>query len=493
VGAGTHLRLRTEIEDLGDSTPGALQSIDPPTQLPIPPVPLRIIIPNQRRARRKCCQLVFQLARQGSQLRAAFAYRRVEHRDHILWINNSSEGTFMPVGSNDYRVLPSGERFAFGRARREMLCMRIAQVSPLVESVPPRLYGGTERVVSILSEALVRLGHEVTVYASGDSVTSARLIPVIPEALRLGGQGCDHVPSTMLMLERVLERITEYDVVHWHVDYVHFPYCLNSPIASLTTLHNRLDQPQHMAFYERFSTVPVVSISDAQRAPLPRVSWVGTVHHGLPVDLYRYGDGGDYLVFLGRMSPEKRPDRAIEIARRAGQRLIMAAKIDAKDREYFDREIAPLLARSPHVEFIGEVGDREKEALLRSARALLFPIDWPEPFGLVMLESIACGTPVIGFACGSVPEIIDNEVTGFIVSTVEEAVDAVRAVGRLDRRACRRQFEERFSDERMARDYLEIYQELTLAKRDGAIRPDFRRAFHHAEQQAILPLEGTTP
>jgi glycosyltransferase involved in cell wall biosynthesis len=335
--------------------------------------------------------------------------------------------------------------------------MRIAQVAPLFESVPPRLYGGTERVVSSLTEALVRRGHEVTLFASGDSVTRARLVPCWPRALRLG---CDiqlsQVPH-LLEMEQVFHRHAEFDVLHFHTDLLHFPLARRHAVPHVTTLHGRLDIPDLDPLIREFGEIPLVSISDAQRAPLAWANWQATVYHGLPLDSYPFHPGpGSYLAFLGRLSPEKRCDRAIEIARRVGLPLRIAAKVDPADRAYFEERIKPLLS-APGVEYLGEIGEREKGEFLGQAIALLFPIDWPEPFGLVMIEAMACGTPVVAFRHGSVPEVIAPGVTGFIVDDLDEAVRATVAAAGLDRRRCRQCFEQRFTDTRMAQDYLAIY------------------------------------
>lgn len=344
--------------------------------------------------------------------------------------------------------------------------MHIAQVSPLYESVPPKGYGGTERVVSYLTEELVRQGHQVTLFASGDSVTRARLVPACPSSLRLNPSCVDQLAHHLVMFETVFRMRDEFDLIHFHVDYLHFPWSRRSTVPQLTTLHGRLDIPDLQPVYAEFTEMPVVSISHAQRAPLPDADWIGTVHHGLPRNLYTFRPRpGGYLAFVGRISPEKGADRAIRIARAAGLPLKIAAKVDAADREYFRSTVRPLLRGACDVEFIGEVGEREKNELLGQALALLFPIDWPEPFGLVMIEAMACGTPVIAFPGGSVAEIMEDGVTGFVVQTVEEAVRAVARVPSLDRRRCREVFERRFTAERMAWDYVRLYERVVRRPR----------------------------
>lgn len=347
--------------------------------------------------------------------------------------------------------------------------MRIAQVAPLYESVPPRMYGGTERVVSYLTEELVRQGHKVTLFASGDSQTRARLISPCSRSLRLDAAVSDPLAHHMVLLDQVLEHDHEFDVIHYHTNYLHFPGARRARAPHVTTLHGRLDLPDLIPLYHRFSDEPVVSISDDQRRPLPQANWQGTVYHGLPEDLCTFhpraaSPAGDYLAFIGRFSPEKRPDRAIEIARRCGKHLKLAAKVDDSDREYFERVVRPLLDE-PGVEFVNEIGEDEKDSFLGNAAALLFPIDWPEPFGLAMIEALACGTPVVAWECGSVPEVIDHRETGFICNSIEEAVHAVGRIGELSREACRRAFETRFSAERMARDYLRIYEQLAAVSK----------------------------
>ena len=338
--------------------------------------------------------------------------------------------------------------------------MRIAQVAPLYESVPPKLYGGTERVVSWLTEELVRLGHEVTLFASGDSLTTARLVPACKKALRLDSKCVDQLAHHVIMLDEVFSEKENFDIIHFHVDYLHFPYSRRQQTAHVTTLHGRLDLPDLQPLYRHFRDIPVISISDAQRKPLPWANWQGTIHHGLPRDSFSLGGGkGGYLAFLGRTSPEKGLDQAIEIAKRSEMPLKIAAKIDRVDVEYFETVIKPLLDH-PLIEFIGEIGFPEKSVFLGNAAGLLFPINWREPFGLVMIEAMACGTPVIAYPLGSVPEVMQERVTGFIVPDLERAVKAVKRLGEIDRRKCRRYFEQHFNAERMAQDYLNIYQRL---------------------------------
>lgn len=349
--------------------------------------------------------------------------------------------------------------------------MRIAQVSPLFESVPPKYYGGTERVVSYLTEELVHQGHEVTLYASGDSLTAARLVAPCRQSLRLDKDCIDQLAHHFLSLELVARDAEAYDIIHYHVDYIHFPLSRRLHVPHVTTLHGRLDLPDLAPLYREFVDIPLVSISDAQRDPLPRVNWQRTIYHGLPRDLYRFNEGpGQYLAFLGRISPEKRVDRAIEIARRLGMPLRIAAKVDSVDRQYFREAIEPLLG-APNIDYIGEIGDAEKGDFLGNACALVFPIDWPEPFGLVIIEALACGTPVIAYERGSVSELLEDGVTGFVVRGLDDAVKAAERVPTLDRRRCREAFEQRFAVERMARDYVSVYDRLRTqyaAGRGGA-------------------------
>ena len=336
--------------------------------------------------------------------------------------------------------------------------MRIAQVAPLHEACPPRFYGGTERVVSYLTEELVRGGHDVTLFASGDSETTARLEPICAQALRLDPTVLDPLIYHMIMFNRVAAQAAQFDVIHFHTDYLHFASVAARACPMVTTLHGRLDLPDLPAIYAEFPDLPLVSISSSQRRPLPWANWCATVPHGLPRDLYPLGTGaGGYLAFIGRISPEKRLDRAIEIAGRVGLPLKIAAKVDKVDRDYFESVIEPLLRR-PGIEFLGEISDCDKGEFLGNAAALLFPIDWPEPFGLAMIEAMACGTPVLAFRHGSVPEVIDEGVTGLIVDTMDEAIRKLPHVLALDRRAVRRRFDQRFTATRMAKDYVQIYR-----------------------------------
>jgi glycosyltransferase involved in cell wall biosynthesis len=346
------------------------------------------------------------------------------------------------------------------RAGERLRIMRIAQVAPLHEACPPRFYGGTERVVSYLTEELVRAGHDVTLFSSGDSDTTARLEPICARALRLDPTVLDPLIYHMIMFNRVAALSAQFDVAHFHTDYLHFASAGGLVCPLVTTLHGRLDLPDLPAVYAEFSNLPLVSISNSQRRPLPWANWCATVPHGLPSDLYAMGDGtGGYLAFIGRISPEKRLDRAIKVARRTGFALKIAAKIDRVDREYFDAVIEPLM-HGPGIEFLGEISDAEKGKFLGEAAALLFPIDWPEPFGLAMIEAMANGTPVVAFRCGAVAEVIDEGVTGLIVDSVDQAVAAVPRVLEFSRPRIRRQFEKRFCAGRMARDYLAVYDRL---------------------------------
>lgn len=338
--------------------------------------------------------------------------------------------------------------------------MRIAQVAPLHESVPPRLYGGTERVVSYLTEELIRLGHSVTLFASGDSVTGARLVAVWDKALRLDERAPDALSLHVLLMEEVFKRASSFDIVHFHTDALHLPLARRHNTPSVVTLHGRTDLAGMDALYREFCELPLVSISDAQRTPMPEANWIATVHHGVPADMHTPSyEPGSYLAFLGRISPEKRPDRAIAIAHGSGVPLRIAAKIDAVDRTYFAERVEPLIDGA-FIRYVGEVTDADKSAFLGDALALLFPIDWPEPFGLAMIEAMACGTPVIAFRAGSVAEIVDEGITGTIVDSVEEAIAAVARAATWDRRLCRETFERRFSAARMAQNYCAVYERL---------------------------------
>jgi glycosyltransferase involved in cell wall biosynthesis len=339
--------------------------------------------------------------------------------------------------------------------------MHIAQVAPLTEAVPPKLYGGTERVISWLTEELIALGHEVTLFASGDSVTSAKLEAMWPRALRLDGAVRDPNALHMMMLERIYQRAADFDILHCHLDYYPFSLFSRQPTPFVTTLHGRLDLPEHQPTFDTFSTVPVVSISNSQRRPLPQANWVRTVLHGLPERLLQPKPvTPSYFAFLGRIAPEKGIDRAIRIAQHCSVPLKVAAKVDVTDQDYYDEKIKPMM-ESGNVEFIGEINDKDKSEFLSGAMALLVPIDWPEPFGLVMIEAMACGTPVIAFNRGSVPEIIEDGLTGYIVEDINGAIGAVDRLGQLSREKIRRRFEERFTARRMAQDYLNVYRSLT--------------------------------
>jgi glycosyltransferase involved in cell wall biosynthesis len=352
--------------------------------------------------------------------------------------------------------------------------MRIAQVAPLWESVPPKLYGGTERIVSYVTEELVRMGHDVTLFASGDSETAARLEAICPQALRLN-TGIFNRDAPMIMLqERALGAAGDFDVVHSHLDFLGFPLARRNSVPVVTTLHGRLDLPELEPVFREYAEMPLVSISHAQRRPLPWAKWEATIHHGLPRDLYTFHPQSEgYLAFLGRISPEKRPDQAIEIAKRTGLPLRIAAKVDPADRQYYHAEIEPLLDH-PLVEFIGEISDAEKDEFIGNALALVCPYDWPEPFGLVLIEALACGTPVLAYRRGSIPEIIDDGITGFVCESLPEMAEAVARIPLIDRRRCRAAFEERFTADRMARDYVALYERIieeTAVQTSPKVRP----------------------
>ncbi|WP_019143408.1 glycosyltransferase family 4 protein [Noviherbaspirillum massiliense] len=349
--------------------------------------------------------------------------------------------------------------------------MKIAQVSPLFESVPPRTYGGTERVVSYLTEELVRLGHDVTLFACGDSVTSARLVAPVSHSVHMDPLPRPWMATHAIELDLVRELAPGFDIIHFHTDILHLPLAMALPVPSVTTTHGRLDFPDLVPLYDRFSNCALVSISDSQRAPLAHANWYATVHHGLPPDLYSFQpEPGEYFLFIGRLSREKGLERAIDIARQCGVPLYIGARVDAYEMEYFHQCIQPLL-RDPLVTYVGEVCEREKRELLENARALLFPIDWPEPFGLVMIEAFSCGTPVVAYANGSVPEIVEDGVTGFVVTNQEEAVRAARHIGSIDRRRCREAFERRFTAAHMAQNYLHTYRRIIAQHASRMIKP----------------------
>lgn len=337
--------------------------------------------------------------------------------------------------------------------------MRIAQVSPLYERVPPKFYGGTERIVSYLTEELVRRGHEVTLFASGDSITKAKLISCCDTALRLDSNCEDQLVPHILQLELVQQHLQDFDIIHYHMDSIHFPLARRAHKPHITTTHGRMNIPEYKPLFRQFEEAPLVSISNSQRLPLHWANWIGTVYHGLPANLFQFHEKeGKYLAFLGRISPEKRVDRAIEIAKRVGIPLKIAAKVAKQDQQYYETQVKPLMD-DPLIDFIGEIGDGEKNDFLGNALATLFPIDWPEPFGLVMIESLACGTPVIAYQNGSVPEIIESGRTGFVVNSQDEAVEAVHQLHKIDRKLCRETFERRFSVQRMTEDYVSIYEQ----------------------------------
>ena len=379
--------------------------------------------------------------------------------------------------------------------------MKIAQIAPLMESCPPQLYGGTERVVSYLTEELVRQGHDVTLFASGDSITSARLEVCCEQALRLDPNVSDPIPDHLIMLDKVRRMAEQFDILHFHVDPFHYPLAVSFAARTITTMHGRLDIPELRRVHAAFRGFPLVSISNNQRLPMPPVKWAGTVYHGLPRNLLPFNPtpSGGYFAFLGRISPEKRPDLAIEIAVRAGARLKIAAKVDRADQAYWKDVIKPMIDSSPNVEFVGEIGERDKGEFLGNADALLFPIDWPEPFGLVMIEAMACGTPVIAFRRGSAPEVIDDGVSGFLVDDVSQATAAARRIAELDRTQARAAFERRFDIERTAREYVQIYRGLVRAeetrrngKRNGVTQSLIPRA-QRGYQPILAELGAEVP
>jgi glycosyltransferase involved in cell wall biosynthesis len=367
--------------------------------------------------------------------------------------------------------------------------MRIAQVAPLFESVPPKYYGGTERVVSHLTDELVRQGHDVTLFASGDSETAARLVPVTHRSLRLDKYCVDQTAHHVLLLEQVSQMEDEFDIIHFHLGYLHFPMARRMRTPHVSTQHGRLDIGDLMGVYGEFRELPNVSISDDQRKPMPWVNWVETVYHGLPPDTFRFHESpGEYFAFLGRISPEKRVDRAIAVAKRVGVPLKIAAKVDKVDLDYFETSIHPLLDH-PLIEYVGEIGEGEKSEFLGNAGALIFPIDWPEPFGLVMIESLACGTPVVAYRQGSVPEVITHGVDGWIVNTIDDAVEAATTTT-IDRRKCRETFERRFTAEIMASNHVALYERV-IAEPPAA--PDIEPAPEAAAVAARLEAERSAP
>jgi glycosyltransferase involved in cell wall biosynthesis len=348
--------------------------------------------------------------------------------------------------------------------------MRIAQVAPLWESVPPKLYGGTERIVSYLTEELVRLGHDVTLFASGDSVTRARLEAICARALRLNPEILNRDAPMTLLMEQALGKPGDFDIIHSHLDFIGFPLARRNPVPTVTTFHNRLDQPELEAVLREYAEMPMVSISNTQRNPASWANWQATVYHGLPKDLYSlHPNPGKYLAFLGRIAPEKRPDHAIELAKRVGIPLRIAAKVGAMDQEYFQTTIKPLLSH-PLIDYVGEITDAEKHDFLGHALALICPYDWPEPFGLVLIEALASGTPVLAYRRGSIPEIIDDFSTGFICEGLDAMTTAIKGISEIDRQQCRRSFEERFTVERMVQDYLRVYEHAIYVARGEARR-----------------------
>lgn len=363
--------------------------------------------------------------------------------------------------------------------------LRIAQVAPLAEAVPPKTYGGTERVVSWLTEELLDLGHDVTLFASADSVTRAKLEPCAPVGLRLAGIN-DHIASHLVMIEKVRRMRAHFDIVHFHTDLLQFPLAEEFGGRCLTTIHGRLDLPDFKPVYEAFPAMPLVSISDDQRRGIDAdLNWLATIHHGMPPMLFPpKKHGGDYLAFLGRISPEKRPDRAIAIAKAAGLPLKIAAKVDRADRDYFEDVVKPCLD-DPLIEFLGEVNEEQKAELLGGAMALLFPIDWPEPFGLVMIEAMACGAPVIAWNAGSVPEVIEHGVSGYIVDSIDSAVAAVHAAAGHSREVVRRSFERRFTSRRMAEQYVCVYEQLIMMNTAHADRPKPAHSAHRSASELV--------
>jgi glycosyltransferase involved in cell wall biosynthesis len=377
--------------------------------------------------------------------------------------------------------------------------MKIAQIAPIWESVPPKLYGGTERIVSYLTEELVRMGHEITLFASGDSRTAAQLEAVCPQALRLSTGIFNRDASMIMLQERSLGSSGEFDIIHSHLDFLGFPLARRNSRPVVTTLHGRLDLPELEPVFREYAEMPLVSISDAQRRPISWANWRSTIHHGLPRDLYSFhAESEGYLAFLGRISPEKRPDHAIQLAKHVGLPLRIAAKVDPADRDYYRSEIEPMLDH-PLIEFVGEISDQEKNEFVGKALALVCPYDWPEPFGLVLIEALACGTPVLAYRRGSIPEIIEDGVTGFVCESLHEMIETVGRLTTIDRRRCRAAFEKHFTAERMAHDYVALYQQLldedsALGEletiRIGTRRLDHAEMANHAQSGPSLRMSG---
>lgn len=369
--------------------------------------------------------------------------------------------------------------------------MRIAQIAPLYESVPPQKYGGTERIVSYLTEDLVALGHEVTLFASGDSVSKAEIISPCEKSLRLhSGYEHHHIPH-FLMFEELRRRMSNFDILHFHTEHLHFPLIRSLSTPTVTTLHGRLDVPALVPLFQEYNEVPLVSISQSQRAPIPGAHWRATIHHGLPENLYRFNPKPDeYAAFLGRMSLQKRPDRAIEIAKRADVPLKLAAKVDPLEGDYYATHIKPLIDSHANVEFIGEINDSEKNEFLGNASVLLFPIDWPEPFGLVMIEAMACGTPVISFRQGAAPEVITEGVTGFLVDSIEEAVEKMKLIPSFDRLKCHEAFRQRFSTTQMVKSYLSVYEELIDGRHSATQQSNLHKSIFHVGRPAAAGFEA---
>lgn len=380
-------------------------------------------------------------------------------------------------------MLKTSDFYLINSKHKQILVMKIAQIAPLYEAVPPKLYGGTERVVHYLTEELIKQGHDVTLFASGDSVTNARLISNVESGLRLKQDCTDSLAHHIVQIQEVIECAHEFDILHFHIDYLHFPFTNKLAIPSVTTLHGRLDIPDLQDVYNKFKSQNVISISKSQQKPLPQANWKGTVYHGLPENLHTKGQGnGDYLAFVGRISPEKGIAEAIEIAIASHTPLKIAAKIDNADKDYYEICIKHLL-KHPLIEFNGEINETEKTEFMGNAKALLFPINWAEPFGMVMIEAMACGTPVIAFNCGSVPEVIDDNQSGFIVNSTKEAVKAISNLSQLSRNKVRELFKQRFTASRMAKDYLQIYNSIINNHKPGNTQHFNIKSYHSNSSQ----------